>query len=136
MWTHEESIDTQATAAQVWALLSDVAGWQQWNAGIERIALHGPFASGTRFSMKPPGEEEFTSLLLDVRQNEGFTDETVLDGTCVRVYHEIATQPSGATRITYRTEITGPAAADIGPMVTADFADVLRALKQRAEAAD
>lgn len=133
MWAHEESIETSATPAQVWKLLADVAGWKKWNAGIESIELHGPFVSGTTFAMKPPGEDPFTSLLIDVRENESFTDETVIDGTCVRVSHAITALPSGQTRITYSTEIAGPAAAEFGPMVTGDFPDVLRALKDLAE---
>ncbi|MBA5687370.1 SRPBCC family protein [Rugamonas apoptosis] len=133
MWTHEESMETTATPAQVWRLFADVAGWKQWNAGIERIAIHGPFARGTTFDMQPPGSEPFTSTLLDVEENIGFTDETVIDGTRVVVHHGIAVVAPGRTRVVYRTEITGPAAAEFGPMVTGDFPDVLQALKRRLE---
>ena len=135
MWTHEESIEVAATPAQIWNLLADVAGWKSWNAGIEKIEVHGAFAAGTTFSMKPPGEDGFTSTLLDVRENEGFTDETVIDGTRVVVDHRLSRLPSGRTKVTYSTEITGPAAAEFGPMVTADFPDVLNALKRLAESA-
>jgi len=68
-WTHTESIETPATPAQVWALFRDVAGWTRWNAGIERIALHGPFASGTTFTMQPPGTDALTSTLIAVKEN-------------------------------------------------------------------
>jgi hypothetical protein len=135
MWTHEESIEIGATPAQVWNVLADVSGWSGWNAGIESIELHGAFANGTRFSMKPPGEAAFTSLLLDVRENEGFTDETVIDGTRVLVRHAIVALPSGNSRVTYSTEITGSAADEFGPMVTGDFPDVLEGLKRHVEGA-
>jgi uncharacterized protein YndB with AHSA1/START domain len=133
MWTHDESIDIAATPAQIWQLLSDVAGWKKWNNGIERIEIYGAFAKGTTFSMQPPGEDAFTSTLVDVTENEGFTDETVIDGTRVLVHHRIASLAPGRTRVTYSTEITGPAAAQFGPMVTADFPDVLGSLKTLAE---
>jgi uncharacterized protein YndB with AHSA1/START domain len=133
MWTHDESIETTATPAQIWKLFRDVANWKRWNAGIESLEIHGPFAQGTTFSMKPPGENPFTSTLLEVTENGNFTDETVIDGTRVVVRHEIARLPSGNTRVTYSTEISGPAAAELGPMVTGDFPDVLRALKRLAE---
>lgn len=136
MWTHEESMETSATPAQVWRLFADVPGWRQWNAGIERIAIHGPFAEGTTFDMQPPGSEPFTSTLLAVDENVGFTDETVIDGTRVVVHHRIAALGPGRTRVTYSTEITGPAAAEFGPMVTGDFPDVLQALKRRLEQGD
>ena len=135
MWTHDESIEIAATPAQVWKLLADVAGWKKWNAGIESIEMHGPFVAGTTFSMKPPGEDGFTSTLLEVKENAGFIDETVIDGTRVVVDHRLLLLPSGKTQVTYSTEITGAAAAEFGPMVTGDFADVLDALKRLAERA-
>jgi uncharacterized protein YndB with AHSA1/START domain len=133
MWTHTASIETSAPAARVWLLFSDVERWKDWNAGIESIQIHGPFANGTTFTMWPPGQDGFTSTLIDVKPNESFTDETVVDETIVRVFHELASLPSGGTRITYSTQIVGPAAADVGPMVTADFDDVLLALRRLAE---
>lgn len=133
MWFHEESIETTATPAQIWKLFSDVIGWKKWNAGISNIEIHGPFTKGTTFSMQPPGEDAFTSTLVDVKQNECFTDETIINGTRVLVHHRITPLPSGNTRITYGTEISGPDASEFGPMVTGDFPDVLKALKNSAE---
>ncbi|BBQ03603.1 hypothetical protein BSFA1_87310 (plasmid) [Burkholderia sp. SFA1] len=133
MWIHEDSIETTASPARLWELLADVERWGDWNAGIERIELHGPFASGTRFTMQPPGQEAFISTLLDVRPNEGFLDETIVDGTRVLVDHQLISLQSGCTKIVYRTEITGPNASVFGPIVTSDFPDVLAALKRWAE---
>jgi uncharacterized protein YndB with AHSA1/START domain len=133
MWTDERSIDIHAMPALIWSLFSNVEGWPQWNAGIEHIELHGAFAAGTRFTMQPPGENAFASTLLDVRENESFTDETILHGTRVVVHHLIAPLGSGSTRIVFRTEVTGPVAADLGEAVTEDFLEVLAALKRRAE---
>ena len=133
MWTHEQSIETSASPARVWQLFVDVARWKDWNAGIEKIEIHGPFANGTTFTMQPPGQDVITSKLIDVKPNEGFTDETVVDDTRVIVSHRLVTLPSGRTKIIYSTEITGPAADEFGPMVTSDFPEVLAALKRLAE---
>lgn len=133
MWTHEESIETTATPAQIWKLFSDVAGWKKWNAGIEEIEIHGPFAVGATFSMRPPGGDAMTSKLIEVKENEGFTDETVVDETHVLVSHKIVSLASGHSQVIYSTVITGPAAAEFGPMVTGDFGSVLIALKNLAE---
>jgi hypothetical protein len=133
MWTHEDSIETSALPPRVWEFFSDVARWKDWNAGIERIEIHGPFAKGTTFTMQPPGQDALTSALIEVRPNEGFTDETVVGETRVLVSHQLVPLPSGRTKITYRTEITGPRAEEFGPMVTSDFPDVLAALKNLAE---
>ena len=71
--------------------------------------------------------------MIEVRPNESFTDETVVDETRVLVRHKLMVLPSGHTNIIYSTQITGPGAAEIGPMVTSDFPDVLAALKNLAE---
>ena len=133
MWTDTASIVTSASPQALWRLFEDVAGWTRWNAGIERIALHGPFAAGSTFDMQPPGMEAFTSTLRDVRPNAGFVDETVLDGTRFLVSHELQPLPSGGTRVTYAIRVEGPEAATLGPLVTADFPEVLAALKAQAE---
>ena len=133
MWTHEESIEASATPERIWKLFSDVAGWKSWNAGIEHIEIHGPFAAGTTFTMQPPGSEAFVSTLTSVQENEAFTDETVIDGTRVEVHHGIVRLSDGRSRIVYSTTITGPAAAEIGPFVTEDFGSVLRSLKRLSE---
>jgi uncharacterized protein YndB with AHSA1/START domain len=133
MWNHESTIETTASPANIWRLFSDVPGWKKWNAGIEHIEIHGPFVTGTTFTMKPPEAEPFTSTLITVQENESFTDETVIDGTRVVVHHSIVPLPSGQNRIVYATEITGPRAEEYGTAVTSDFAEVLGALKALAE---
>jgi uncharacterized protein YndB with AHSA1/START domain len=133
VWTYENSIETSARPARVWRIFADVNRWKDWNAGIASIQIHGPFAAGTRFSMQPPGQEPFVSTLIDVKPGEVFTDETLVDQTRVLVHHRLVALPSGRTKIIYSTEITGPDAADVGLMVTADFPTVLAALKQLAE---
>ncbi|WP_109126988.1 SRPBCC family protein [Dyella sp. C11] len=134
MWTHEESIDIDATPARIWAVFADVAGWTRWNAGIEHIQLHGPFATGTTFTMQPPGTDAFVSTLIAVDEQRGFTDETVIDETRVVVDHRIEALSPHRARVTYSTQITGPDAEAIGPEVTGDFGDVLGGLKKIVEA--
>jgi hypothetical protein len=55
----------------------------------------------------------------------------------VRTVHRLEAAAGGRTRIVYRTEITGPAAGqvgpELGPQITADFPDVLAALAKLAE---
>jgi hypothetical protein len=133
MWVHEESISTTATASQIWRLFSDVRSWPRWNAGVTRIELTGSFEAGASFAMHTPDGEIFHSTLTDVQENAGFTDETKVDGTKVTVHHRILPGVRGQLKILYRTEISGPQANEFGPFVTADFPQVLAALKQLAE---
>ncbi len=135
MWHRETHIDSTASAARLWRLLADVSGWHRWNAGVQSATLHGPFESGQTFSMQLPGDDPpLTSTLLDVRPQAGFTDETWVGETCVRVAHLLHPLPGGGTRVSYRTEVTGPDAADIGAAVSSDFDQVLAALRRHAEA--
>ena len=132
-WQHEYSIETTATPEAVWGPFRDVSGWTTWNAGIEEIALDGPFAAGTTFTMKPPGEAPLRSRLVAVRENECFVDETRVDELVITVAHRIERLEGVGARVTYAIAAAGPGAVEIGPMVAADFPDVLASLARRAE---
>lgn len=137
MWTYEHGVETTADPTEIWRHWSDVPSWPEWNAGVERIEIDGPFAVGSTFTMTPPGEGPIRMRLTEVVPGELFTDEADGGDFVVRTVHRIAPAGDGRTRITYRTEITGPAADEIGPeiglQITADFPDVLAALVRRAE---
>ena len=134
-WQHEYSIETHAAPEAVWGLFRDVTGWKAWNAGIEEIALDGPFTAGTELTMKPPGQEALRSRLVEVRENECFVDETRVDDLVVTVAHRIERLDAARTRVTYAVAAAGPGAAEIGPMVASDFPDVLASLARCAESA-
>jgi uncharacterized protein YndB with AHSA1/START domain len=136
MWSYEHAADTQAPSTQVWTIWTDVESWPAWNAGVAAIA-DGPFTAGTRFTMTPPGEDPIAMQLAEVRPGESFTDVMDAGDFTVTTVHRLEPLPTGGTRITYRTEIAGPAAEavgpELGPAITADFPDVLAALATRAE---
>ncbi|MEU6410214.1 SRPBCC family protein [Microbispora sp. NPDC046933] len=136
MWEYEHSVETVASAGVVWRLWSDMAAWPRWNDGIESIEINGPFAVGTTFTMTPPGDEPIRMRLVEIEPGKWFTDEMDAGDFVVRTVHRL--EPAdGGTRIVYRTEITGPAADEVGPQlgpaITADFPDVLAALVRLAE---
>jgi len=137
MWEYERSTQTTAAPDAVWRLWSDIARWPQWNDGIEKIKIDGPFAAGTTFTMTPPGDEPIRMRLAEITPGELFTDEMDGGDFIVRTVHRLEPAPRGRTRIIYRTEISGPAADHVGPQlgpaITADFPDVLAALAKLAE---
>jgi uncharacterized protein YndB with AHSA1/START domain len=137
MWEYEHSVETTAAAATVWRHWSDMAAWPAWNAGVEQITVNGPFEAGTTFIMTPPGDE-MPMRLTEVVPGELFTDEMDAGDFVVRTEHRLGSASGGRTRVTYRTEITGPAADEVGPelgpQITADFPEVLAALVKVAEA--
>ncbi len=132
-WHIDHTVETRAAPETVWSIFRDVETWQQWNAGIEHIALEGPFASGTWFTMKPPGQDVLRSRLLEVQENRGFTDETRVGDLTIRVGHRLEPLEAGRTRIVYSVDAAGPGASEVGPMVSSDFPEVLSALARFAE---
>jgi len=134
MWTHEARIDVQTPPEALWRLMSDVSGWPRWDASLVRAHADGPFASGARVVMEmADGAPAIVSTLREVRENAGFSDEVAVDGHLIRVHHQLHPLPAAGTQVLYRTEITGPQAAEWGSRVTGDFPQVLAALKALAE---
>ena len=135
MWSYEHSIQTDVDAQRIWQLWTDVAGWGNWNADLEHVELAGPFAVGSRITMTPKGQEPVELTLAEVVPGEQFVDEARLGDIVVRTLHRLAPVGPHTTRVTYRTEITGPAPDDLGPAITADFPETMAALVRAAQRA-
>jgi uncharacterized protein YndB with AHSA1/START domain len=137
MWAVEHSVETIATPEAVWRLWSDVERWPAWNAGVERIELRGPFAVGSTILMTPPGEDPVELSITEAIEPELFVDEADGGDFLVRTTHRVESIGRERSRITYRMEITGPAAdtvgREIGPEISGDFPQVLGALAKFAE---
>jgi uncharacterized protein YndB with AHSA1/START domain len=137
MWEYEHSVETRAPADALWRRWSDMAAWPEWNHGIEKIEIDGPFAVGTKFTMTPPDDDPIEMRIVKIVPGELFTDEMDAGDFVVRTVHRLEQAAAGWTRVTYRTEITGPAADEagpqLGPAITADFPEVLAALVELAE---
>jgi carbon monoxide dehydrogenase subunit G len=137
MWDYEHVAETVVAPQALWAVWADIEAWSQWSPGIAEIEVNGPFKAGTTFAMIPaPGEEPINMRLSEVVDGEGFTDECDFGGAVVTTVHRLEPLDDGGTRVTYRTEITGAQADEIGPQIgpdiTADFPDVVSALIARA----
>jgi Polyketide cyclase / dehydrase and lipid transport len=137
MWTTEHTIETSAAPEQVWRLWADIRSWPEWNGDIERIELVGPFAAGGRIVMTPIGDEPIELRIADAAEPEMFVDEADLGEVVVRTTHRVERLDGERSGVTYRMEITGPAAdtlgPTIGPEISGDFPETLAALVARAE---
>ena len=138
MWATEHSVETSAAPEAIWRLWADVEGWPEWNGDIERIELVGPFAAGGTIVMTPIGEEPVELRIAEAVEPELFVDEAELGEIVVRTTHRVQPLDGEGARVTYRMEITGPAAdtlgPQIGPEISGDFPQTLAALVERAEA--
>jgi len=132
MWEYEHSMETVVAPESLWRRWADVASWAEWNADIEKVKIDGPFVVGAQITMTPVGDEPVRLRVAEVRENEAFVDEADLGDVVVRTTHRIEQLGAGRSRIVYRTEITGPAAEQlgpqIGPAITDDFPETIAAL--------
>ena len=132
MWTTEHSIETNVAVDAIWRAWADVPRWPEWNGDIEHIELTGPFAAGSMIAMTPRDQGPVQLRLSDVVEGERFVDEAEVAGTVVRTTHRIEALDEQRVRVVYRLEASGPEAQAIGPAISADFDDTLRALVEHA----
>jgi hypothetical protein len=87
--------------------------------------------------MTPPGDEPVELRITEAIEPELFVDEADGGDFVVSTTHRVEAVGDDRSRITYRMEITGPAAdtvgPQIGPEISGDFPLVLAALAARAE---
>jgi hypothetical protein len=83
------------------------------------------------------GDEPVELRITEAIEPELFVDEADGGDFVVRTTHRVEAVGDGRSRVTYRMEITGPAAetmgAEIGPEISGDFPQVLAALAAHAE---
>lgn len=132
MWSTEHSIETAVARDAIWRAWAEVPRWPEWNGDIERITLTGPFATGSLITMTPHGQNQVQLRIADVVEGEQFVDEAEVAGTVFRTMHRIEALDEHRVRVVYRLEAEGPAAEEIGPAITADFDDTLKALIEHA----
>ncbi|WP_405493105.1 SRPBCC family protein [Streptomyces sp. NBC_00096] len=137
MWEYEHSIETTAAPEAVWALWADVENWGAWNADIEKIELRGAFAAGAEITMTPAGQDPVELLVAEVTEGEIFVDEARFAGLVLRTTHRIDRLGADLSRVTYRMEISGDGAGEVGPQIgpaiTADWPDTMAALVRTAQ---
>ncbi|SEN92735.1 SRPBCC family protein [Actinacidiphila rubida] len=138
MWTYEHSVETTAAPEAIWRLWADVENWWTWNADIVAIRIDGPFREGAEIVMTPAGEDPVRLVVADVVAGERFVDEARFEGLVLRTTHRVDAGTGLATRVTYRMEITGAGAGElgprIGPAVTGDWPETMAALVKLAAA--
>lgn len=132
MWSTEHAVEGEASAEAIWSIWADVENWGEWNPDIEAIEIDAPFAVGSTIVMTPRGADPVTLRVTEARPGEVFVDEADLGDAVARTEHRIERVDGDRVRVTYRMEISGPAAdrigPEIGPAITADFPETIAAL--------
>ena len=137
MWTAEHSIEADASPESIWRLWVDVPRWPEWNADLARAELEGEFRPGSTIRMTSHEGDVVELQIAKAEEPSLFVDQADLGGITVQTMHRVDRLDGDRVRIVYRMEITGPDAdtvgAELGPQISGDFPDVLKALAERAE---
>lgn len=103
----KHTIATKAPASCIWAIWQDVENWNTWDHGIEFSTLEGPFAKGTRGTLKPKGGPLVKTELTRVVPLKLFVDESRLFLGRIIVSHFLE-EIDGKRHVTHQIEMTGP----------------------------
>jgi hypothetical protein len=110
MWKTETSAMTQASAATIWRLYTDLPNWNKWDDGIQASHLDGDFVVGARGWLHPVGAPKALDFVLtEVVPLELFADQTELPGASLLFTHRLENTGSGGTQITHQVSIVGAA---------------------------
>lgn len=136
-WSTEATTDSTATPSAIWTLWSDPSTWNHWDEGIESCTVHGPFAPGTRGTLKPNDGPRVRFRLTEVKPESGFADVTRLPFTTLEFRHTIEPLPAGGVRITHRVRMRGLLvpllSRTLGKSLEVGMPDTVRSLARMAE---
>ena len=83
---------------------------------------------GSSGTLQVEGQPPLTWTLVEVTENASFTDVTEIPGVATLTFvHRIEPLAQGSA-IVHEVRIEGPAAAQLGPMVTSDTPEAMQAL--------
>jgi hypothetical protein len=124
--------------AEVWALLSDVGGWRDWDSGVDRV--EGRVALGERITIYATmiRNRPFQVTVTELRPNEAmrWRGGLPLGLAVIERTYTVDGQDDGSTVVTVREDHTGPLAAVLGrstPDLNPSFRQFCAGLKAKAE---
>jgi hypothetical protein len=105
----KHTVETSASPEKIWEVWQDVKNWNSWDHGIEFSTIDGPFAKGTKGTLKPKGGPLVNTELTKVESLKMFVDESKLFLAKILVSHYL-TESNGKTIVTHQIEMKGPLA--------------------------
>jgi uncharacterized protein YndB with AHSA1/START domain len=131
----QDSIHIAAPVEKVWASLTDIARWPEWQAPVSSATMDGELAPGTVFRWKAKGMG-ITSTLRDVEPPSRVS--WTGDSLGMRAIHVWQLEPEGdGTRVTTMESMSGWLTRLVklfSPrFLTQSMAESLQSLKRRAE---
>lgn len=135
MWVTEYTATTTLPREAVWTALRELHCGRLTYPGADRFVLDGPFAIGSKIAVTPEGQDEMTSTIVELVDNERYADVTEFGGLSLLFRHTLESIAEG-TRVTHRLEISGDdsdaVGPELGPQISGDFAPSMAALFEQA----
>ena len=103
------TITKEIRAEQIWKLMTNVDDWKRWDKSITASRLHGQFAAGSFFTLKPKGGPDVKAELLEVKAPSYFKDITKFPLARMYDEHLYENTPEGL-KITSVLTMKGPLA--------------------------
>ena len=125
-WTHTTS--SAAAPEQVWSLYEDVSRWLDWDSGLVDVTISGGFAPGSTGTLTVEGQPPLAYVLTVVEEHRRFTDVTEIPGVATLTFDHVVEPAGSGSTITHSVRIEGPAAIELGPMVTSDTPEAMERL--------
>ena len=108
---------TTATREQVWELWADVPDRTRWDADLEYARLDGPFKAGSTGEVKLEGQPAREFLIIYCEPLEGYTDRFFLPLYGKMDWHHTIRETEGGREVTFETEVSGPSALILAPIM-------------------
>lgn len=112
---YEISLDIDAPAERVWAVLSDVAAWPELTPSIDAVEVldANALVEGYRFALQQPKLRRAIWTITGVRDGRSFRWKSVSAGVTTHADHEI-TDTDGGARFVLSVRQTGLLAGLVG----------------------
>src|SRR3989338_5247276 len=109
MWRKSyETTTREITAEQIWAVLSDVNHWHEWDDAISYARIAEPFKTGANIELKPKKGPKVHIEVLDCQPPNTFTDLARFPGALMTNRHDITYDPTGALVVKTTCTVSGP----------------------------
>jgi hypothetical protein len=117
---------------------ADMDTWPEWDEAVRWVRRDGPFAEGTRGSLKPKGGPRVAFVIETLVPNREFTDRSTMPGAALTIRHLVGVLDDGRTHIAVVVSIEGPLARlwklVVGRSIAESTSDGLRRLVEMVEA--
>ena len=107
MWMTEYSVESKASEASIWKVMTDVENWKNWVGGLEYSRLDGDFREGVFGTLKNMKWPESRFCIKDVIEKKSFIMQSKFLACTMDGIHEIINE-NGIVTIKLGVRIRGP----------------------------